>query len=71
MPFHPSGLGKVVAHAPLRDDVFGGGGVALELFAQAADVHVHGADIALIVIAPHEVEQLLARIDLAGNILYF
>ena len=29
-------------------------------------MHVHGADIALIVVAPHEVEQLLARVDLAG-----
>ncbi len=33
---------------------------------QAADVHIHRARIALIVIAPHEVKQRLAAVHLAG-----
>lgn len=44
----------------------GAAGLRSSFSRRRADVHVHGADIALIVVAPHEVEQLLARVDLAG-----
>ena len=39
-------VGEIVAHLPFREDKLRFIGVALNLLAQAADVHVHRAQIA-------------------------
>src|SRR3982751_5955975 len=39
---------------------------AVDGLAQPADMHIHGALVDIDVVAPHAVEQLLARIDTAG-----
>jgi len=57
---------EIITHAPFGDDKVGLGGVELQLLPQAADVHVHRARVALIVIAPDEIQQGLAAVDAAG-----
>ena len=42
------------------------GGVQLQLFPEPADVHVHGAGIALVFIAPDQIQQSLPAVDPAG-----
>ena len=42
------------------------GGVVLELLAQAADVDVNGAGVALVVVAPDEVQETVPAVDAAG-----
>ena len=54
---------EIVANSPLCHDVLGLGGIALQLLADAADMHVHRADIALVVVAPDEIEQVFPGID--------
>ena len=46
---------KVVTHTPFRDNILGLCRVKLQLFTQAADVHIHGACIAQIIIAPDKI----------------
>ena len=41
-------------------------GVELQLFAQAADMHVHGAGVALIIVAPDQIQQAFAAVNAAG-----
>ena len=51
-------LGKVIPNSPLCNNVFRAVGLLFELLAQAADVDVDGADVALVLIAPDEVEEV-------------
>src|SRR5690606_25728155 len=63
----PSGVSlEAVARAPYRDERLRVGGVRLNLLAQPADMHRHGAGVAVKVIAPHTVEQLVAAEYLIG-----
>ena len=53
-------VGEIVTNLPLRQNEFGLVVVALDLLAQTADVHVHRAGVAGVVILPHRVQHLLA-----------
>src|ERR1700728_3531811 len=57
---------QLVAHSADREDVTGECWVRLDLGAQAPDVDVDQPAVAEVVVAPHPVEQLLAREHLVG-----
>src|SRR5205807_105387 len=55
-----------VADPPHRLQVAGSGGVVLDLLAQPANVHRHGARVEGCLVSPHAVHELIAGEDLAG-----
>ena len=57
---------EIVTHSPLGENEFRLRRVALDLLPQAADVHVHGAQIAQIVVLPDGFQQVLAGKHLAA-----
>src|SRR5581483_5365828 len=56
---------QLVSHSTDCEDVFGGAGIALDLLAQVADVHLEHFGVAVEVAAPGEVQQVIVRHDLA------
>ncbi len=59
-------VSKIVANSPLGEDVLRLAGYALNLFAQAANVHVYGAQIAQVVVLPDGLQQVFTAEDLAA-----
>ena len=57
---------KIVTHSPLCHDVFRLRRDPLQLLPQAADVHVHGAVVPGVGIAPHQVHQAFPAVDTPG-----
>src|SRR5271154_2130413 len=54
---------ELVAYAPDCPHVNGIGRVGLDLAAKTIDVRVHGVLVTDMIVAPHEVQQLLPRVD--------
>ena len=59
-------IGEIVAHSPLGEDEFRLGGVALDLFTQPADMHIHRARVAGVIVLPYGFQQGLAADLLAA-----
>jgi len=57
---------EAIAHLAHGQEVLGAAGIALDLLADAADVHVEQAAVALLVVAPDQVDQFVAGEDAAG-----
>ena len=55
---------EIISHAPLGLYIPGLGGIALDLLAQAADMHVDRTDITRVVLAPDHLQKLGAAVDL-------